>query len=80
MWSLAQSADGSIWVGTGNPNPQSGGLNRIKPGSKKIIRFKHDPNDSTSLGENWVRGMIVDGSDRVWLNTPSQIRQQLDRP
>ncbi len=72
IWSLAQSADGSIWVGTGNPNPQSGGLNRIKPGSKKIIRFKHDPNDSTSLAENWVRGLIVDGSDRIWLNTPTE--------
>ena len=69
IWSLAQSADGSVWVGTGTPSPQSGGLNRIEPGNGKIVRFKHDPDDPTSLADNWVGRMLVDGSDRVWLST-----------
>jgi len=66
-WSLVESADGSVWVGTGSPGPNMGGLNRLKPRSDLITRFKNDPADLSSLTFDWVRSPFVDGSDRIWI-------------
>ena len=66
-WSLAQTRDGSIWVGTGSPGPNSGGVNRIRHGRNLITRFKYDPKDSSSLSNDWAGKILVDGSDRVWI-------------
>jgi signal transduction histidine kinase/ligand-binding sensor domain-containing protein len=67
VWSLVKGSDGSIWAGTGDPNPDSGGLNRLRPGSNEITRFKHDPNDEASLYPgNWVIKILEDGSGRIW--------------
>ena len=74
VWSLALGSDGSIWAGTGSPNPNHGGLNRIRPGSDQINRFKHDPDDTASLYQgNWVGEIIEDGSGRIWIMDFSQI-------
>jgi len=64
--SLAVSADGSVWVGTGSIGNHRGGLNRIRPGSNLITRFKNDPNDKSSLASDFINTLLVDGSDRVW--------------
>ncbi|WP_304622121.1 triple tyrosine motif-containing protein, partial [Rhodohalobacter sulfatireducens] len=67
VWSLAKGSDGSIWAGTGSPGPNAGGLNRIRPGSNEITRFKHDPDDEASLYPgNWISNIIEDGSGRIW--------------
>ncbi len=68
-WALAQSDDGSVWVGGGSPGPHRGGLSRIRPGTDQITRFKNDPSDSTSLKTDWIGGILVDGNNRVWLDT-----------
>ena len=68
-WSLAETNDGSVWVGTGSPPPRTGGLNRIRPGNSQVTRFKHDPNDSLSLINDWVYRLFVDGSGKLWLGT-----------
>ncbi|NVK48577.1 MAG: hypothetical protein HWE09_02335, partial [Cyclobacteriaceae bacterium] len=73
VWSLVRGSDGSIWAGTGSPG-NNGGLNRIRPGSDQITRFKHDPNDNASLFEsNWVLNLIEDGTGRIWLQDFNQI-------
>ncbi len=64
--SLATTSDGSIWVGTGSIGEGRGGLNRIRPGSDIITRFKKDPNDKSSLQAVFIYRLLVDGSDRVW--------------
>jgi signal transduction histidine kinase/ligand-binding sensor domain-containing protein len=69
IWSLAETRDGSLWIGTGSPGPKNGGLNRMRPGSNLVTRFKEDPHDSSSLLGNWVLSICVDGSDRVWVET-----------
>ncbi len=68
-WSIAQSSDGSIWVGTGSPGRENGGLNRIRQGSDQITRWKNDPFDSASIKGNWIFRLYVDGSDRVWASS-----------
>ncbi len=74
VWSLALGSDGSIWAGTGSPGPNEGGLNRIRPGSDKITRFKYNPDDEASLYQgNWVMDIIEDGSGRIWISDFSQI-------
>ena len=70
VWSLAVGTDGSIWAGTGSPRPNHGGLNRIRPGTDEVTRFKHDPNNEASLYQgNWIGKIIEDGSDRIWVRT-----------
>ena len=56
--SLAVSADGSIWAGTGSVGRGRGGLNRIRPGSDQITRFKNNPNDKSSLIGEWIFRII----------------------
>lgn len=68
---LAESQDGSIWTGTGSSTSIFGGLNRIRPGSSTITRFKHDDTDSNSLPDNNIEAIAVDGSDRVWVLSSS---------
>ncbi|MDX1642164.1 MAG: two-component regulator propeller domain-containing protein, partial [Balneolaceae bacterium] len=68
---LAESSDGSIWAGTGSTTSIFGGLNRIRPGRSSIVRFKHDENDPTSLPNNNIQALAVDGSDRLWFLSSS---------
>ena len=74
VWSLADGSDGSIWAGTGSPGPEYGGLNRIRPGSDQITRFKHDPDNEASVYPgNWVFNITEDGSGRIWFRDFNQI-------
>ena len=66
-WAIAESGDGSIWVGGGSPGPNQGGVNRIRPGTDLITRFKNDPDDVSSISGDWNTYIKIDGSDRVWL-------------
>lgn len=69
---LAESQDGSIWAGTGSSTTIFGGLNRIRPGSSTITRFKHNDSDPNSLPDNNIEAIAVDGSDRVWFLSSSK--------
>ncbi|WP_234567538.1 sensor histidine kinase [Rhodohalobacter sp. 614A] len=69
---LAESRDGSIWAGTGSSTTIFGGLNRIRPGSSSITRFKHDDEDPSSIPNNNIQSLAVDGSDRVWFLSSSR--------
>ena len=66
IFALTQSQDGSIWAGSGSTTSIFGGLNRIRPGSSSVTRFKNDPNDSNSLPNNDIQALTTDGSNRVW--------------
>jgi signal transduction histidine kinase/ligand-binding sensor domain-containing protein len=74
VWSLAVGTDGSIWAGTGSPGPNNGGLNRIRPGTEEVTRFKHDPNNEASLYQgNWIGKIIEDGSSRIWVRSRNDL-------
>lgn len=69
VFSLTQSGDGSVWAGSGSSTTIFGGLNRIRPGSGSVTRFKHDPNSAASLPDNDIQALATDGSNRVWFLT-----------
>lgn len=66
-WCIDQSTDGTIWIGTGSPGNTPGGMNKLIKDSDIITRFKHDPDDTTSISANWILNVVVDGSDRIWI-------------
>lgn len=59
---LCVDSQGMIWVGT-----IGGGLNRFNPFSESCTRFVHDKNDSRSLGNDVIIGLLADGKDRIWI-------------
>lgn len=56
--SIVQDAQGFMWFGTW------GGLNRYDGYSFKT--FYHDPADSTSMPNDWVEALYVDGDGTLW--------------
>ncbi len=57
---IVQDGDGFIWIGT------SDGLCRFDGSQFKI--FQHNPEDSTSLIDNRVQNLMVDG-EKLWIAT-----------
>lgn len=63
--------NGSIlWVGTFD-----GGLNRLDRKANRVTHFRHDPADPTSISDNSVFCLHIDGSGRLWAGT----RRGLDK-
>lgn len=69
--SLARDND-DIWMGT-----YLKGLNRVpvKNGAinGKVKHYKYDPNDTTSLSSNFVRTIVKDNYDNLWIGTVKSI-------
>jgi AraC family chitin signaling transcriptional activator len=55
---LAKDPKGAIWIGTWN------GLNYFD--GKTFTVYHHDPNQPGSLPGNYIYGVCVDATDRVW--------------
>ncbi len=60
---LAQSPDGTLWVGTDD------GLDRWLPASRSFQTFRHDPRDAHSLSGNGITAITVDQHARLWVGT-----------
>ncbi|MEO7493606.1 MAG: two-component regulator propeller domain-containing protein, partial [Massilia sp.] len=54
---------GALWVAT------RGGLHRFDPRTRKIVTYRHDPEDSASLADNMVRPLLEDRRGRFWVGT-----------
>jgi signal transduction histidine kinase/ligand-binding sensor domain-containing protein/CheY-like chemotaxis protein/AraC-like DNA-binding protein len=72
---IAQDGAGDLWVGT-----DGAGLLRLRRSEAgradgKWERFTHDPADPTSLGNDRVHALLVDGRGTLWAGT----RAGLDR-
>jgi len=59
IWSIAQSRDGSLWVGT-----YGGGLFHLAAG-RKPETFRRVPGVTSQI----IRSLLVDGRDRLWIGT-----------
>ncbi|HTX99355.1 MAG TPA: two-component regulator propeller domain-containing protein [Bacteroidota bacterium] len=70
---IFQDHEGFIWLGTQD------GLNRFDGYSVKA--FKHDPADSTSLGDNFIVSIAEDSTNTLWIGTLNEpnILNRFDR-
>lgn len=58
---LVQDPDGFIWIGTED------GLNRFDGIEFKI--YRHDPDDSLSLPDNYISALKIDHEGKLWIGT-----------
>lgn len=62
--SVAQDHTGYIWIATKD------GLNRYDGVKMKV--YRHNPNDSLSISENFIRHVQVDPQGRIWVSTQTK--------
>ncbi|UOE47247.1 response regulator [Mucilaginibacter sp. SMC90] len=60
---LRQDGAGKIWVGT------QWGISIIDPQTRKLVSYRHDPEDKNSLSQNSVYSIFIDKSNSVWIGT-----------
>jgi ligand-binding sensor domain-containing protein/signal transduction histidine kinase len=53
----------TLWIGT------AFGLLRVNTESGELNRFVHDPNDSSSIGGSFVKGLTLDSTKTLWVAT-----------
>ena len=53
-----------LWVST-----SGGGLNRINTKTEESIVFRNDENDKNSIPSNYVRSVLRDSNDDLWICT-----------
>jgi signal transduction histidine kinase/ligand-binding sensor domain-containing protein/CheY-like chemotaxis protein len=62
IFSIVQDAQGFLWFGSGHQ-----GLFRYD--GKNIKRFKHDPNNASSLPHNNTGNLTIDSSNNLWIGS-----------
>lgn len=68
-----EDRDGRIWASTLE------GLNRIDPGDRGVLQFRHDPVDPDSLSGNLVRHVRQDPAGNYWVATHSGLNLLMPR-
>jgi len=58
---IVQDEDGFIWIGTED------GL--MKYDSYTLTPFKNDPDDSSTIKDDWISRMLCDSKGRLWIGT-----------
>jgi ligand-binding sensor domain-containing protein/two-component sensor histidine kinase len=70
IWDICIDKTGFIWVGTDY------GLIKLNQSTGKIIRYKYDPNDPTSLCHNTIRSLYADSLGNIWIGTGSEFTKR----
>lgn len=64
---LLEDRRGDLWIGT-----RGSGLSRMafdQKGNPQFTHFRHDPQDTTTLGSNTVHGLYEDRAGELWIGT-----------
>ena len=61
MLSVLEDRDGTLWFGT-----MGDGILKFDRNGHKFIRYRHDPSDSESLGEDDVSTLFQDREGNIW--------------
>lgn len=64
VYGLKYGNDGHMWAGTFKE-----GLNKIDINTHKITRYSNNPQDKNSLPGNFVRDILRDSSNNLWIAT-----------
>ena len=63
VWDTRQDHDGNLWFAT------SSGIVIYDKKAAAYRRFIHDPNDESSVAENWIASFLEDSKGRLWVST-----------
>lgn len=66
FWSLVEDKAGNIWAGT---SPE--GIFLLDPSGRLIRHITHRPGDPYSLPSDWIRDILRDKDDNIWVATPN---------
>ncbi len=66
---IFQDSKGYIWLGTQN------GLNRFDGYS--FVKYKFNPDDSTSISNNWIYAVAEDKNGNLWIGTKGGINRYI---
>ena len=61
---IVDDESGNIWIGT-----RGEGLFNIEPKDKKITIFRHNQEQERGLSSNYVRSLVVDSTNTLWIGT-----------
>jgi ligand-binding sensor domain-containing protein/signal transduction histidine kinase len=61
--SLRTGRDGTLWIVT------RGGLAALEPDGRTLRRWRHDPQDPSSLGEDYGFALLEDRQGAIWIGT-----------
>lgn len=62
IYSIAQDTTGFLWIGT------SYGLNKYD--GNKITQYYFDPDDPSSIGDNYIQKIFIDSEGNIWVLVP----------
>ncbi|WP_293853845.1 sensor histidine kinase [uncultured Alsobacter sp.] len=71
-FSIAEDPSGDLWLGS------TAGLYRFEPGTGRFAGFRHDPSVRSTLSNNTVNTVLVDGRGALWVGTQNGLNL-LDR-
>jgi signal transduction histidine kinase/ligand-binding sensor domain-containing protein/DNA-binding response OmpR family regulator len=60
---MIEDNDGNLWIGTQQ------GLNNFNPQTQQFVCYTHDPDNSKSLGANWIKTVYKDTKDNIWIGS-----------
>ncbi len=67
---IYEDRQGNIWLGTDK------GLNLYRPETESFTIFTHNPNDSTSLGGNYINSLVEGHDGALWVVTEGNCLNQ----
>src|SRR6476661_5544186 len=67
VWAVGSQGN-ALWLGT-----EQEGLLRLDPATGKVLEhLRHNPTDTSSLSENYVRAVLADRAGNLWVGTQRQ--------
>ncbi|WP_373493454.1 two-component regulator propeller domain-containing protein [Aquiflexum sp.] len=69
--SITESPDGRLWIGT-----YGGGINILDPETGTITFLRNDPDDVTSLPNDYIFNLFIDLEQVLWVNYDFRENQQ----
>lgn len=57
-------SDNSLWIGT-----FSDGLSVLAPDRQSFFHLRHQPDNASSISDDWIRSIESDGTNHVWIGS-----------